>query len=403
MAPHQATLAIFGAGQEPAIVKFDADGKAIRAVRQSIRLDPAKGETFAISARGPNKEWIKVHSMTAAAYQRCNQIVGVTFYTPQLIKDDDGHDRPNPHFDRQGEAIRRVKIRKVGIGRNALGNMMAVDYTLSYDLGTYLAQDLLSKWQGHRDSQLGDWAVLGGRTIPDDCKGKPGRWFGVAIPMPDLFLWLNGSRKEVVALIAEHVNRQKFAERNATTICERNILRRFIPSAKLDASLTVTVTGWIAPDRDMVAIGEMAARAEQCGIKLEDGAPVEVVRESDAIADAEEIDGVLAGEADEDMVVGAESEGEPADTDVSPTPPAPATSGNSETAALRSEIRSLGVAVGKEAFDAALQEVECSGLDEIAVAAKPMLVSVRDALKKRLPNGTKKKDGKLFETGKAGY
>jgi hypothetical protein len=380
--PGQATLAIFEKDQPPAIVKFAADGKALRAVRQQMRLDPNKGETFALSAK-TETGWTKVHSMTAAAYNRCNQIVGVTFYTPPTILDDDGKERPNPYFERSGnDAIKRVKIRKVGIGRNAIGNMMAVDYTLSYDLGTYLGQDLLSKWQGKREAALADWGVLGTDQRP---AGKNGSWVPVPIPMPGMYLWLDTSRKEVTALIQEHVNRQKFAERNATTICERNILRRFIPASKLDKTLSVTVTGWITPDRDMHAVGAMAARAERGELTLDTGEPVEIARESEAIDSPEEIDGILAGEADEEMAAHAEPEDadEAAEShhSVQPSPPAPAA--DPEIAKLRAEIRELAAQAPDP--DGVLGACGCEGMEEIARAGKLLLTQVRDAFQRAMP------------------
>lgn len=296
----QTTLAVFPAskpGEQPvqAIVKVSPNG-AIRNALTQVRLTKENGEVWSLRQYDyATRQYVEKKSITAAGYHKLNVFMGVTFYQPEKIVAEDGTFTSNPHFHRNasGEII-YVKVRCIGLGRNAIGNLVAQDLTLNYNLSTYFAQDIFSRWTGKKDEATKDW----GKLVPA----------ALAKPTPDelpipiaggAVLLVKLSHRDVFLAIGEHLNRQKFAERNAITICQRNILKRFVGAQVLSDSGVVPVVGWVQPDRDFVEVGKKIAEANDGRIIVDDQ-PIEVERVQESVETKEDADEALGGEYDEE-------------------------------------------------------------------------------------------------------
>jgi len=281
-------------------------GGIVRNVLTKLTLREDRGEIWFMGGYdGGTKKWNprKSCAITASGYDRCNQFAGVSFVTPPSIQDERGNATGNPYILRKpgGTEIEYVKVRMVGIGRSALGNLIAHDVTLVYNLGTYWAQDLMSKWTrtGRDSSATGKkWGNLLPTGSKPDKECDPSVWLGVVMPA-GVTLWCDLRDPEVVTCLTEHINRQKFAERNALTICRRNILKRFIAASKLDpANPVVSIVGWTDADRDMERMAELVAESQTDVIDVE-GTSVEVTHD-EVDAEPGEIDQSLAGDVEDD-------------------------------------------------------------------------------------------------------
>ncbi len=340
------------------IVRYTASG-ALRAVSVPMRMDPSKGETFGLSAK-VGDDWTTVHSLTALAYDKLNTVAGVTFFTlPERLIDNDGKERPNPWIeqDKHG-AIHFVRVAQVGFGRSATGNLVAHALSVTFDLRTYLAQDLWSKWQGKKGYDGGrdktrakaavaskEWGVL----TPQSQEKAPNETHTLPFHIPaGVILWCDYTHPEVQNIIGEHINRQKFAERNAITICRRNILKKIFGVSRLDKTMTVQVTGFIQEDRDLVAMGRAVAAA-QAGDIVIDGEQIKIEKEDMGVVSEQEVDESLAGEDDEDA---DRSDGPVLDEEpgtVAPSAPPPVTEDPAKAAA-RAKLRKLIDALGDAAW-----------------------------------------------------
>lgn len=298
------------------------EGGVIQAFRARVVLSDKKDELFWMAGYDENKQWnTRLKGIpTAAGYNRINQVVGITFHQPEIQKMDNGSMVPNPFISRDKQGIQYVRIRLLGFGRLPTGNLTICDQTLYYDLRTYFAQDLMSKWTGKKSDNVKAWGRLtpSGADAPEGV--DPASWNPVEIP-GGLTLWVDLSNKDVVALYAEHISRQKFAERNARTIVQRNIIKAITGITRLDEHrldgsnpespkvYSVQVTGWVQADS---TIREVEARVNDIheGTMEIDGQVIEVHQTTET-PDKAEIDEALVGDADEEMLPPEEPDGPP--------------------------------------------------------------------------------------------
>ena len=353
---HQTKICIFpgpkrGDPDVQAIVKIGPGGQ-LRSTMTHVALNEEKGEIFGLpqSYKDQNGDWKSrvVKSITAAGYDKLNLFAGVSFVAPETVKGDDGADRPNPCIERgaNGE-VQCVRVRQIGIGRVATGNLVSHDLTVNFDLRTYLIQDIWSKWTGRKKDPPKAWGIViqDSEPLPADTT-KAGRWAKFNTAVSGVSLFLNLMDKDVLSILGEHINRQKFAERNAVTICRRNILKKFFAAAKLDASLSVPVVGWMQADRDLRQLAYVAAEAGKGRMIVDGTEELTVEREAETVSEPEEVDAALAGEADEDMVA-EDAVDEATESSVAPT--APATEQADPCVDLRGEIRILIGEIGEQA------------------------------------------------------
>lgn len=305
-------IAALGDGE--VFVRRDATG-TVRAVKGAVRLSESARE---IQSVGGN------YCVTAAGADRLNQIPGLNVLTPPMVIVD-GREMSNPFIERDPitKVIQAVYVRKVVFGLTPTGNWSAVDYSLFFNVYTYFLQDLQAKVKKY--PICGCYGVEGQR--PTSVRYAPEKWETTqsgkrfkAEPKPEDFretdlsraqlvffsitppigLWVDLSHGEIQEALNQHVQRQKFGDRHAQSICTRNALIKHPAIAA--KGLTVTNGVAVVPvygyrhDLDPRGLNEMADKISRGEV---DPAKVAVDRESARAADYVDVKIEEAAERDE--------------------------------------------------------------------------------------------------------
>lgn len=179
------------------------------------------------------------YPILAAGYTHLNKVAAISILTPKSVIVD-GHEMPNPYVERadRTRAITSVIIRKIGIGYAPSGSIVAIDKTLFYNTYTYFLQSIQAKMKEKFwiDGKPGDMknpeAAWYGTEIEDPAKAMdekgiqkhPGRWAFFPTE-PPLGIWINYDDPAILDCLSEHTQRQRFGDRIAQRIVERNILK----------------------------------------------------------------------------------------------------------------------------------------------------------------------------------
>lgn len=253
-------IVLFGDSQ--IFIRRDENGAASRGFKATVNLSQALGEVVVIQDKA---------IITATGYNKLNQLATVNILTPPLCTVD-GVGQSNPHVERhpQTKVIQTVNVRKVAFGFSPTGNMVAIDKTLFFNIYTYLLQDLQAKIKkypacgclGVKDSrpdsishQSQVWKTTPqgkkycepGNVQEIDVKKKPMAFYPIEEPVG---IWVDISHPEIMAAFDSHVQRQKFGDRIAQTIVERNCL-------KSHPAIAVTNVLLAGPDKGGVATVEV--------------------------------------------------------------------------------------------------------------------------------------------------
>lgn len=267
------------------VVKVDDDSSLGKAVTK-IRLAPTDYNSQSVGS-GQAKTWKK--AINANGYNKLNQWLGVSFLYPDTIMGNDGTRRPNPWIeeDSSGVGVKSVRVRRVGVGRTAAGDPMIVDLILVFNLDLYLATEAYNRFM----KKGKDW----GRIL----SGKPSevREGSAYIPLPFMgaCLEVDMNHYDVMSLMREHFEKQRFADRFATAFCERNILRRFLGTRYATDEGDVAVVHWVKPaisEDDMEYIREQLNEGRQL-ISL-DGKVIESISEQEEISPEDADEGLEA-------------------------------------------------------------------------------------------------------------
>ena len=201
-------------------IKVQPGGQIMAPVKASMTLFEGLGQIY--------KQKDK-YLITAIGYRQLNKVAAISIVKPQNVIVD-GKSVPNPHIERNGrtKAIESVNIRAMGIGYSPTGNIVVVDKTLFYNVYTYFIQAVQAKmkrvkWVGGKptdEKEFPDYAIYG----TEDEKPKSGKWAFFATE-PPIGLWVNYESQAIIDCLEEHTQRQRFGDRMATTIVERNILK----------------------------------------------------------------------------------------------------------------------------------------------------------------------------------
>jgi len=183
----------------------------------------AKGSKEAEEDAGEKSAKFK-YAITSAGYVHLNKVAGISILTPQYVIVD-GIQQQNPYIerDRRTKAITSVSIRKIGIGYAPSGSVVVVDKTLFYNTYTYFIQSIQAKmkkknWKTKLPAHP-DAAKIGTETeSPGD------RWAFFPLESP-LGIWINYDDPAIIDCLDEHTQRQRFGDRIAQKIVERNILK----------------------------------------------------------------------------------------------------------------------------------------------------------------------------------
>jgi len=216
-------------------------GELMRPVRAQFKLSEAKGHYYKIQ---------KKYVISSQGYIQLNKAASVNIVTPKSVIVD-GKEEMNPYIERhpQTRAIDSVAVRKIGIGFSPIGNMTVIDKTLFYNVYTYLIQSIQAKmkakeWDNKTNRQTDkpkypDCAIVG--TLND--RPAKGKWT-FFLTVDPLGIWVNYEHQAILDCLEEHTQRQRFGDRIAQKICERNILRDH-PAIGVDT---------VVPDNDGIAI-----------------------------------------------------------------------------------------------------------------------------------------------------
>jgi len=274
------------------------EGKILRPIKARIDLWEGLGHIYKIK---------KTHSISSSGYRLLNKVASISLATPQKVIVD-GREQPNPYIERNPETkmIETVHIRKIGIGYSMVGNIVAIDKTLCYNIKTYFLQAIQAKmkkkiWKSGQvtnELEYPDCAKLG---TEDKEPKEEGEWSFFAIE-PPLGIWVNHTDPAILDCIEEHIQRQRFGDRIAQTIVERNILRdhpaiaqsTVYPKTKNDRVVAhVTVYGW-RHELESPNINKILAQAERgeeiIEVKAETIDEIPAEEEQEAIQDIEKAD-----------------------------------------------------------------------------------------------------------------
>lgn len=334
------------------LVKLTSTG-LVRSIVTNVKLDRKE---HVYSLRGRN-------CITAAGFNFVNRVLGVTFFQPEMVRGEDGASHGNPlvAYDDAGAAT-RVVIRCIGIWRNAVGNTVAIDSTLIYDMVAVFAQDALAKWHWkgneHNAPVTKDWGELfSTENVPDDVRTDPHK---KCIPTPGGYTLAVKLEGEVIDLVSEHATRVRFASRNADTVNKRNILKKFLGVDAVGEDRMICVTSWVQADKDdFQAIADMVERAES-GVFVIDKEEVTVERQTQIVDDIEQESVALGDEHDEEA---PRRDDAPADAGVAPVAAMPRT--DPKVADRRAKIRTLRAKLPEEVADGAIVRAGLEGMEEV--------------------------------------
>jgi hypothetical protein len=180
------------------------------------------------------KEKVDKYLITASGYKHLNKVASISLVTPQSVIVD-GRPVPNPHIERnpRTKAIESVNIRRMGIGFSPTGNIVVIDKTLFYNVYTYFIQSLQAKMK------RAEWKTENGKRIKTETKEFPNcAVYGIEPEKPEqkgawaffpteppLGIWVNYEDQATIDCLEEHTQRQRFGDRMAATIVDRNILK----------------------------------------------------------------------------------------------------------------------------------------------------------------------------------
>lgn len=213
-------------------IKATKDGQIMRPIKAQITLFEKAGHFYGLPGKydPDTKKTEKKYAITSAGYTHLNKVASISILTPPTVVRD-GVQQPNPYVERNPKtrAIESVIVRKIGIGYSPAGNITAIDKTLYYNPYTYFIQSIQAKikkvkWEkGEKTDEKANpnAAVVGKADAEPD---KPGSWAFFPIEEP-LGLWINYEDQAIVDCLEEHTQRQRFGDRIAQKIVERNILK----------------------------------------------------------------------------------------------------------------------------------------------------------------------------------
>lgn len=212
-------------------IVFNAEfGKLYQVVRGGQVLAPVKAEMTLYAKLGQICNIQGKWAITSQGYIHLNKVASISIVTPQSVIVD-GRPVPNPHIERdpKTKAIMAVNIRKMGIGYSPAGNIVVIDKTLFYNVYTYLIQSIQAKMKqvkyerGEKTEQKQhpNCAVYG---IATEKPSKPGSWHFLPTE-GEIGIWINLEDSAIIDCLEEHTQRQRFGDRIAQKIVERNILK----------------------------------------------------------------------------------------------------------------------------------------------------------------------------------
>lgn len=197
-------IALLGEGE--CFVRRDGDG-FLESIKMNVTLTEGKKEIYKIG-----EKWC----ISASGYDKLNQAAGLSVVAPKTINLD-GRNTGNPHFefDMHKQNLRAVTVRRIVVGPSPIGNLVAIERLLRFDVDMYFLEDLQFKVK--KRAGAGGYGTH--EVKPSTISNKDS---AVMFPLGPAALWVDVSHVDIQDAFREHIRRCKYAERMATTMCERN-------------------------------------------------------------------------------------------------------------------------------------------------------------------------------------
>lgn len=189
------------------LLRRDEQGLVQMALK-TVKLE-AGHDYYKIGAKG---------QMSAAGIDKKNEYAGCHILNPPVVVVD-GIEQGNPYVETDPvQGIVRVLARKLIIGRSALGEMVAVDYTADYIPEAYHRRDLLQKIS---DTPEAGW-LGGSEHSPTEEQKARGRWRFIPTHSNDIGLWVDLAHEDIQKIFETTDQRRLHALKIAQTIARRN-------------------------------------------------------------------------------------------------------------------------------------------------------------------------------------
>jgi hypothetical protein len=293
-------------------IKVTKDGQILRPIKAQIKLFEKAGHFYGLPGKfnPTTKQVEKKHAIASAGYIHLNKVASISILTPPTVVRD-GQEQPNPYVERNPKtrAIESVIVRKIGIGYSPAGNLVAIDKTLYYNPYTYFIQSIQAKmnkkkWvKGEKTEEQAspDAAVVG---VAEDKPDRPGSWVFFPIELP-LGLWVNYEDPAIIDCLEEHTQRQRFGDRTAQTIVERNILK---DHPAIGVSSVIARPGSVPEQGDVTTVDVFGYRHEMGYADLKDLVKQAAKGQGEVEVKAEVIDKVDLAEEKEALTETAEDD-----------------------------------------------------------------------------------------------
>ncbi len=269
----------------------------VQSVVADVELSIKDGDFYSIPAGKVDKLVPSIQG-----YSKLNRIPGISIIHPRTVSVH-GREESNPYVQlSKSKTIETVHCRVMAVGLTPTGQWQIIDKTLFFNVYTYFlqaAQKLVLHTPGA--------GCLGTKRNKPTC--YPENTELVFYPIePPVGVWLVLSNKEAQGLFKEHVQRQKFGDRQASSIAARNALKEHAAIATsqlptpVNGKVKVRVFGFrhSAGPKQLISLVESAAHGLEAHVEVK--------------TSTEEISAPVAeAEALVDEAKGQETEVEPGD------------------------------------------------------------------------------------------
>lgn len=288
-APHGTRIA---STTPPTVIRIGPDGIVQRTTR-IVTLSAERQHYYLGFVPGSDA---KPKIITALGFSYLNSFNPLSWIPQKTLHSREGREVGNPYRD---VATRTVSVRRFAVGRSMDGTLRAHDLTVIYDVNAYFASDVLGKYNFVPKNHKGPmpqpvWGKILNDRAADRYLDKHDTWASVPIA-PGICLVFDATDDTVRKLYREHAEREKFPDRFATTVCERNIFKKHFGFSTAPPDGKVTITCWQQPEFDFETLqGKIITRN---GRIIVDGEEVEVeVAEEEATT--EDLEAVINDEND---------------------------------------------------------------------------------------------------------
>lgn len=212
----------FGDGE----ITLNFAGKVLKNVSGTVNLKESEKDFHIIQGKA---------MISAAGYHKLNRIAGINIISPPTLWWD-GQEVSNPYPvpGKEPGVIKAFFARRLGIGFSPIGNLVITDKTLYFNIATY-HQEVLVKLANEKPGtcKLGIRYLCPFAPNAKPQKGDDGEHYVIDEGKTYLFhsieegagVWMDLTSPDIMKVFKDHTQRQKFAERIAQTIIDRNILK----------------------------------------------------------------------------------------------------------------------------------------------------------------------------------